>query len=234
MEGRSGEHARNGTGALRAWAARQVAALRELRGTPAARAFVVAVAFVALVAALHVLNALVIEGTLLNLSEDWNVPAFASALLFAAAALAALRAAGAIGPDGSGRGFWLFVAVLAAAAGLESLADLHTRLEEVGSLEDVVLVLIPVLGLIAIIVLWGQIRELEAPSPLLLGSAAALIVLSQFVGAFTSTVDVTGAPRDALILVEEVGEMLAPCLVILAAVGVVANREPAASEPARP
>jgi len=217
---------------LRAWVHRQMAALIELRGTSAGRAFGISLAFVALVTALHVINALVIEGTLLNFSEDWNVPTFASGVLFAGAAVAAWRAARATRSRASGSGFWVFVAVLAAAAGIESVADLHTRIEEAGSLEDIVFVLTPVLGIVAIIALWGQIRRLEAPSPLLLISAAGLIVLSQVVGAFISTVDVTGNARDLLILVEEVGEMLSPCLVILAGAGVAVRegrRSPSAA-----
>ncbi|HKJ36898.1 MAG TPA: hypothetical protein VKA36_10055 [Solirubrobacterales bacterium] len=209
-----------------------MAALIELRGTSAGRAFGISLAFVALVTALHVINALVIEGTLLNFSEDWNVPTFASGVLFAGAAVAAWRAARATRSRASGSGFWVFVAVLAAAAGIESVADLHTRIEEAGSLEDIVFVLTPVLGIVAIIALWGQIRRLEAPSPLLLISAAGLIVLSQVVGAFISTVDVTGNARDLLILVEEVGEMLSPCLVILAGAGVAVRegrRSPSAA-----
>ena len=214
------------TGRVTQWLGDQVDALGELRGTAAERALLLSVGFAAVVTGLHIINALFIEGELFNFSEDWNVPTFASTFLFAVAGLGALVTARATPAGAPERRVWLGVGVVMLAFAVEATVDLHTRLEEVGDLQTLVLVMIPIVALALTLVIAGPLVRLPPPLPLLLIGAGALIVLTQAVGALDSTIEIEGYPRDLLILIEEVGELLSPCLALAAAVYARADRIP--------
>lgn len=177
-----------------------------------------AVAFVAVVTGLHIINAWFIEGKFLNMSETWNLPTFASSGLFAVAGVASWQTARALPSEVKERRVWLVSAAIMFAFAVEVIADLHTKLEQAGNLGTFVLVLTPLVALALTVAVARPLMSLAPPAPLLLIAAAGLIVGTQAVAAYDSSVAVTGHFRDFLILVEEVGEMISPCLVLVAAI----------------
>ena len=175
-------------------------------------------AVVAVVTGLHIINAWFIEGDFLNMSATWGVPAFASSGLFLIAGAATWRTAQTLPSTAAERRVWLVTAAIAFAFGLEVVTDLHTRLENTDNLHTFVLILTPLVALAVSVAVARPLMRLAPPGALLLLGAAALIVGTQAIAAYDSTVAVTGHFRDLLILVEEVGEMSSACLMLVAAI----------------
>ena len=200
------------------WLGVQFGALREMRGGEAERGALAAAALVALVTGLQIINAWFIEGTFLNMSDTWNVPTFASSGLFLVAGIATWRTARKLTSTEPERRIWLVISVIMFAFSVEVIADLHSKLENTGNLHTFILILTPLVALAVSLAMARPLTRLAPPAPLLLIAAAGFIVISQVVAAYDSSVAVTGDFRNFLILVEEVGEMVSPCLVLVAAI----------------
>ena len=196
----------------------QFGALQALRGTDAERGGLAAFALVVVVTGLHVINAWFIEGDFLNMSDTWSLPPFASSALFLRCRHIDM-ADGSVAPQhGGGAAGWFLTSAIMFAFAVEVIADLHTRLENTGNLHTFVLILTPLVALTVSIAVARSLMRLAKPGALLLIGAAGLIVGTQAVAAYDSSVAVTGHFRDFLILVEEVGEMTSACLVLVAAI----------------
>lgn len=185
------------------------------------------IATLVLVAA-HGVNKVVLDdGAVLALDRDYGIAFFATALVFAAAAVVWARLA-AVRPDG--RAIWIAMSVLCAALAVEGVAQIHGRLEDSTGYDLQMLVVQPIVALVVIGVFVACYRRLPSPERYLLAAAVASLVLAQLVSTANGQLDLPYSGIVVASVLEESLEILTGVLLLAAPLG-LALRLPSWSRP---
>ncbi len=199
-------------------------------GSFARKGFLLSVGAELVVVICSIVNYATIDGDFFNINTEYGFAGGIGALVFAAAAVAAVLAARR---DCGERKFWLAIAAISAALAVETLVGVHHVIEDIGGLYYWAMGAYIVIGAIALGFILLSVRLISAPAPLLLGLAVLLFLLAQVFAAINSVAgDLPSAPNAVLTIAEEWGEMLMASFVLAAALSVLDRLGAGAAEQA--
>jgi hypothetical protein len=158
----------------------------------------------------HVIDDYALDGRVLLVTTESNVPTWFSSTQFVLAALACLWV-GRTDRASTGARAWLLLALVFAFFSFDEIATIHERLESHGSKDVWQFVIEPIIGLVVIAIFYRAIQSAPARSKRFLTIAIATLILSQACSAAASKLygeDGSGAGFDTLAILEEVFKFL--------------------------
>jgi hypothetical protein len=182
--------------------------------TLARRVLYAALAAEALLMALHIPARIADGAKIFRVDEESNLPTWFSSSQFLLAALAcALLAAG----DRARRFGWGVLAAIMLEFSVDEVAELHERVEDRAGFDTALLLLEPLIGLVALVVIWRALSSLPRMPARLLLFALFCAVAAQASSVVTGKLEPPQGVEYTFQALEELFEMLAGTFILVAA-----------------